>query len=917
VAGLLAGYVLRDVVVHPWLPSALTRFAAWRWGVEVRIEVVSGDWFREIRVDGLSLSVPADRDGPVRRLEIDTLSVRHDLGTIRELVTEGARCGLDLRQRPEGGASEGGWELPSTLDVLSVERLDLDVLLGDGWSVRLVGGSLLAELTGGRLDFDVAIANVEVDGEWAWRGPVAARGSERGGRVHVQTLRAGPGPGRTRIEASDLVLVEPAGLPSAGRVELLVEDVRELLGVADDAPDRDGGIHLSGEFHGQGRLSVTGELRGPPDGWGGHVAGEWSRELDATRVRLSTSGLEVGPAWIPGVAALGPVDGDIDVRWGAELEVSSSGHAAGLALTGGAPCVALTWELALSERRLVIQELVGRTEEGSVFSLEGSAPLDPLGGALFPDGPLDLRVAVRDPSVAALSALSGWDAGESLAEAHLEMSLGGTWRRPIGAGRLEVAEVRLAAVGARGSLRIPFELEDGVSVAGATLSVPGYVEAQAAGKLALPLDPGPWMEAGPRLWENATVTGTCSLDVDDLGWLASHVDGLRRIGGAASTSARISGSVRSPTVRGQFLLEGGEVKLASRVPAMSSLNVDLRLSGRSLDIQECSGELGGAPFRVRGSASMAGDAPTFDVTLAGDDLLILREPGVLIRADSDLFVTGPFDRLRIEGNLRLKSSLITRDVEIFDSGSGAPSTEQRGFGLFAFVEPPMSSATFDVAITSLEPVIIRNKLARGELRPALTLRGTGDAPLIEGTVRIGDTRVALPASLLSFESGSITLSGTDPAVPEVELLGTSRKLGYDITIAVSGPYDSPEVLLTSSPPLPSEDILLLLVAGRPPGDALSRESAQQAGQTVAVYFAEDVVMGWLSGGGGGSGEGGFFDRLEVTTGREVSESGLPTAELSFRVTERVFSGGDRVLLTMERDEYEHYGLGLRLVFRLR
>ena len=80
----------------------------------------------------------------------------------------------------------------------------------------------------------------------------------------------------------------------------------------------------------------------------------------------------------------------------------------------------------------------------------------------------------------------------------------------------------------------------------------------------------------------------------------------------------------------------------------------------------------------------------------------------------------------------------------------------------------------------------------------------------------------------------------------------------------------------------------------------------------------DLLRGWFTSGGFEEEDReSYLDRLEVVTGRDISGSGVLTVEGTYRLREGFARESDALYVVLERDSYEDYGLGLRLVLRLR
>jgi translocation and assembly module TamB len=287
-----------------------------------------------------------------------------------------------------------------------------------------------------------------------------------------------------------------------------------------------------------------------------------------------------------------------------------------------------------------------------------------------------------------------------------------------------------------------------------------------------------------------------------------------------------------------------------------------------------------------------------------------------MRGDVDFAISGPFERLAVNGTIGLTGGYYTRNIDFLSKvGSSAPPTSEGGGFLFSFSEPPLKDAVFDIKITSIEPFRVRTNLVRGVLRPELSLRGTGELPFLIGVIYIDPTRVLLPSGRLRVQSGVLRFLAANPDRPELDLMAQSRVLDYDINVVTRGSLDDLVVTLSSSPPLPNEDLMLLLLTGQPPRDDAAAGTQGTASTNVMLYLGRDFLTRWLDDETGESDES-IFDRFEMNFGRNVTKSGDQTVESSFRLSEEITGTGKKYYLTGEKDRYDHYNYGLRLVFRL-
>jgi translocation and assembly module TamB len=454
----------------------------------------------------------------------------------------------------------------------------------------------------------------------------------------------------------------------------------------------------------------------------------------------------------------------------------------------------------------------------------------------------------------------------------------------------------------------------------------------------------------PTLLETGTrkVSGrlalTGHLHSADLGWLAAQSPHIRRVSGQLDATLSVNGPASDPAVSGTLRVTGGELRPELDLPSVQALNLEAEAAPDGVHVQTLSGELGAAPFRVTGSLGRTGRAEMeASLGLQGENLLLYRGEGVKLRADSTLSLAGPLSLLRLSGEVAVTDGYYEKYFDVLSvlRGSRTPSTGG-GFQLFSLRTPPLSQAAFDIRFTSRQPFRVRNNLMKGSLRPDLRLEGTGLVPVLTGVVYVDETHLVLPAGTVRFESGLIRFDRTRPDRPILHLVGKSRIGGYDITMLVEGPLDEPTVTLSSVPPVSSEDLLRLVLTGRIPGsrdgDAVSSgapvsiedvhpvssgRGSSSGGPgpdrqklNVAVYVGRDLVARWF-GGQYMDANSSILDRFEIELGRSVTRSGDDTIDAQFRLAQGVLRDGDTLYITGEKDVFDFYNAGIKIVFRFK
>ena len=420
-------------------------------------------------------------------------------------------------------------------------------------------------------------------------------------------------------------------------------------------------------------------------------------------------------------------------------------------------------------------------------------------------------------------------------------------------------------------------------------------------------------------------------DVNDIAQLAQLAQAGRlaseqyRLSGEARLEGHVSGTSHDPRITAALHLRNARARLEG-LPHLGEINADLSVNGDRVTVDSLITELGGAPVEVIGEIYSLKQGPRFDLDITGKDLLLARTDTLKIRSDVEIAVTGPLSALEVTGSLRVTEGRVRQEKEALNLGTWL-SRAQGALGesrekdltqrsaalqLFSLRDAPLKDMTLNVAISSQEAIDLKGEAFAGSLRPDLRLLGTGEIPYLVGSLYLDEFVFELPVADIKIASSVITFDEKRPLFPELTLLGACRVRGYDVTVSVTGPYNLPVVTLSSSPPLPADQLLLLVMTGKMP-DSVDPEAQQKAAFAVAQYFAVHLLQRLFGGEDIDDTSTSILDRFEYESGQNVSYSGADTWEARFRVKRDLLSPRDNLYLVGQRDEFDGYNIGVRLV----
>lgn len=583
------------------------------------------------------------------------------------------------------------------------------------------------------------------------------------------------------------------------------------------------------------------------------------------------------------------------------------------------------FDLRISPRGMLLKTFSWSTPAGDQIRLTGTIPYDLYSHTFLPETlAVDGLFAIPDLGVFTPFLPEAWRVPGSLKGT---LKISGTGEHPAATIDLHARDLRLPA-------SAPIRPPGGIAVDAVALLKDNDLRLEtltATGKDLNLTVSGKWREAGNLLKERpagAALPGSLDLRgtfaVDDISWLAQGLPAIRRLGGKVAGTLAIAGEAASPDLSGELSLTEGEFRADSALPPLRDLQAQVSVKQRTATITRGTGSVGGSPFSLSGSVVLpVTGAPQADLRVQGADILLYRSEELGVRADADITIKGSFSAPAFAGTLAITDGKLRKNLNWLEPLRGigrskAPvaATDSGGLNI-SFRNPPLKDATFAIHVVSKNPFLVRSNVARGALRPDLWLRGTGEVPVITGVIYIDPSRVMLPAGRLAIDTGLIRFLEKSPDHPQLEISGSSRILGYDIKVTVEGPYDQPTVTLSSVPPLPQDALLLLLLTGKlPPGAANQNNGWQQGGMNVALYVGKGVITEWF-GSNDLDAKETLLDRFEVIIGRGISRQGNETVGAQYRLANGVVREGDELYLVAERDIYDEFNGGIRIVFHFK
>ncbi len=802
-------------------------------------------------------------------------------------------------------------------DTLGIERLTVGLdaapaIVTAAGRVRLGGtpAEIVAE-SDVRIDF----AALPLAPGLALAGVAAARG-QLTGHVHCAA-----GAVSTELDATLEGLAIAPALAWRAKVQARADDTGVALTEASVATDA-GSVRVHGRLAGQTlRQALTDGLSGTarPDLTVDAQVSDLAHLPLAALLGLSAAGDVRAHAQVTGTLGAPAVTGDLRLAGvaladpaGRELArvvagrivvVAQRARIAQLDAVVAGHALSVTGEVARVDDGLTLSQLTVRDEHGGALGIDGRVPR--LLSAPWQDAIATAEVDLTLSRYALLPwlTLAGIPAEAASAEGTLQITPGLSLALDLRAqgtalvvgGRTFAPTCEIIARADGGGTRLQT----------LTLDIDG-THVDGSGSLAV--TPSQAL-ADPDAAQNAALALHLAVPTASLALLPSAMLGLAELQGALDLAADVKGSIAAPEVTANVSLRNGQVVTLGG-QRIDDLVVQLACTPTSVEVTNIACTRGKGPLSITGSFKAPGPLwerwadGTLDFAVKGDNVLLHRRAGVKVRADVDVTAHGPLSDFAIAGDIGLRDGRLVTRMPLLDLRSSGGRAATEGIPLPSIDLGEGRSARLDLRVKTLDPFVVKNNVLDGALHVQLAVSGDLSQPILSGSVSGPDSTLILPGVRLRTSTLLVDFAAANPRFPTVTATARGRRHGFDIQAVVRGRYDRPEIVLSSDPPLPADELIVLVTTGARP-QALG--GAQGVGTVLGAYLAQELAD-WIFGSESTEAKESFLERFSVETGTEISRGGTESVIVEFRVLDRMYLQG-------ERDVYEDLNMGV--VYRLR
>lgn len=434
------------------------------------------------------------------------------------------------------------------------------------------------------------------------------------------------------------------------------------------------------------------------------------------------------------------------------------------------------------------------------------------------------------------------------ATVQLGLHVSGTYPEPVVNATLQARDLRSPSQPKLppADLKLELAASNGRMVVTGLATAPDFAPAEL--NAAIPFRPADWAKT-PELIQQEPIEAEVNLPRIDISRFGSLVPNAEKVAGVVTGNVKVAGTVGKPEILGTLDLTGAEVRFKQdKFPAVENAAAAVEFAFDRVTLKTLKATVAGGTLSGGGSLAINQSKPgDLDFQLRGRQLPVVRNDFLILRSNLDLRLQGAWETAVISGTVGAVDGIFYRDIEILPIGAPFTGPAAAALPKVDTPKPPGSSIPepfvnwgLDVTVRMETPFLIRGNLATGELTGSVKVGGTVGTPAPNGAFKLRKFKARLPFSTLEVANGSVIFKPETGFDPILEIRGTAEPRPYKVTIYAYGPASNPQLVLTSNPPLPENEIMTLLATGT---TTAGLEDPQAASSRALQLLAEELRRG--------------------------------------------------------------------------
>jgi TamB, inner membrane protein subunit of TAM complex len=295
--------------------------------------------------------------------------------------------------------------------------------------------------------------------------------------------------------------------------------------------------------------------------------------------------------------------------------------------------------------------------------------------------------------------------------------------------------------------------------------------------------------------------------------------------------AEVRGPSSSPQINGGIDFQGSIVPFPQFSQALTDYSGFVILKNNAASLRSFKGKLGGGDLEASGEINFGrGALQNLSINIEGKNMALSPFERTRALADTSLILIKDPARFILTGDFIIHRLLWRREISerlVFSSSPYLQAQRRPGF---------LDSLNLNLHLRADDNVWLENSLGRMRGRFDLNLTGNVKSPILLGDIEALGGTFNFQDRKFQVLQGRVSFFNPSSAEPYIEFKGETYVKDYRVTFAVTGLPDNLKPEFSSSPPLPSEDVLALLSLGESFKRTYSTETTTQQSSASLLSF---------------------------------------------------------------------------------
>lgn len=334
--------------------------------------------------------------------------------------------------------------------------------------------------------------------------------------------------------------------------------------------------------------------------------------------------------------------------------------------------------------------------------------------------------------------------------------------------------------------------------------------------------------------EQASIQGDAHLALDVSALSNLLLSSAHSLQGAMEGDLTLSGKLEKPLVNGTIQLKGGHYKYLPLSIQLQQVQATITAANQRFTLTEFRAEDSkGHRITAEGNADISSlEALTYTLKLRAKELALINHPNARGSITGDVSLAGNKQAGTMTGtletdelNIRLPDRFADNVPEL-NVVETIPKTNE---------EAPTASSdataypiNLDMTLKAENKVFVRGWGVDAELQGKLHLTGSLSDPEIEGKLSTIRGRYEEFGKQFKLKTAELVFEGDMPPSPYLNIVASITESGTEIRPVISGPMLEPALKIESTPSLPQEEALSVLLFGKDSTKISAIQAAQLA-----------------------------------------------------------------------------------------